>query len=172
MVDEALNSLTYKEQIKQVVVLPQKGDTGIALKAERDILWEEFLARGEGFSSDYAEMESNEPLFFLPTSGTTAKPKVTVQTHGGYEVYTYSMAKWMYNLQPDDIWFCASDIGWIVGHSYDVYGPLLVGCTSILFNGTPDYPRPDMWWDIIERNKVTGCFFSPTGVRTLMKAGH
>jgi acetyl-CoA synthetase len=64
-----------------------------------------------------------------------------------------------------DVWFCTSDIGWIVGHSYNVYGPLLTGCTSILYEGTPDFPRQDMWWEIIERNRVTGLWVSPTGVR-------
>jgi acetyl-CoA synthetase len=81
------------------------------------------------------------------------------------------MGKWIYNLQPQDVWFCTSDIGWIVGHSYNVYGPLLTGCTSILYDGTPDFPRPDMWWDIIDRNRVTGVFTSPTGTRSLMKLG-
>jgi acetyl-CoA synthetase len=81
------------------------------------------------------------------------------------------MARWVYGLQPQDIWFCTSDIGWIVGHSYNIYGPLLRGCTSILYEGTPDFPRPDMWWDIIARNRVTGMFTSPTGVRSLMKLG-
>jgi acetyl-CoA synthetase len=116
-------------------------------------------------------MESNEPLFLLPTSGTTAKPKVTVQKHGGYQIYIYSMAKWIYDLQDTDIWFCTSDIGWIVGHSYNVYGPLLVGSTSVIYEGTPDFPRRDMWWEVAARNKATALWLSPTGVRGLMRLG-
>ncbi len=171
MIDEALHALPKKDQIKTVVVLSRKGDEGVPMKSGRDISWEEFLAKGEGQSSDYVIMESNEPLFVIPTSGTTAKPKLTVQNHGGYQVYIYSMGKWIYGLDADDMWFCTSDIGWIVGHSYNIYAPLLVGCTSILFSGTPDYPRPDMWWDIVERHKVTAIWTSPTGVRGLMKLG-
>lgn len=170
MVDEAMELLPSKEQVKTVVVL--RRDQGeVSMKEGRDVAWGEFLAKGEGISSDLVPMESNEPLFLMPTSGTTAKPKVTVQNHGGYQVFIYSMAKWIYGMRADDIWFCTSDIGWIVGHSYNIYAPLLVGCTSILYEGTPDYPRPDMWWELIERNKVTGVWFSPTGIRGLMRLG-
>jgi len=171
MVDDALTRLPTPGQIRTVVVLADKGDKDVPMKSGRDIRWTEFLAKGKGFSGECVQMESNEPLFILPTSGTTAKPKLTVQNHGGYQVYVYSMGKWIYGLSADDMWFCTSDIGWIVGHSYNVYAPLLTGCTSILFEGTPDFPRNDMWWDIIERNKVTGIFTSPTGVRAQMRYG-
>jgi acetyl-CoA synthetase len=171
MVDEALERLSSDKQVKAVVVLNHSTDENIPMKESRDILWADFLANGKGVSSDYVPIESNEPLFVLPTSGTTAKPKIVVHCHGGYQVYIYSLAKWIYGLQADDVWFCTSDIGWIVGHSYNIYAPLLIGCTSILYQGTPDYPRQDMWWDIIERNRVTGMFTSPTGIRTLMRLG-
>lgn len=171
MVDDALTRLPTPSQIKTVVVFTGEGDKDITLKAGRDITWTEFLAKGKGFSGDCVPMESNEPLFILPTSGTTAKPKLTAQCHGGYQVYVYSMGKWMYGLNAEDMWFCTSDIGWIVGHSYNIYAPLLTGCTSILYEGTPDYPRNDMWCDIIERHEVTGIFTSPTGVRAQMRCG-
>jgi acetyl-CoA synthetase len=171
MVDEALKRLPSDKQVKAVVVLDHGAGENIAMEAGRDIPWSEFLAKGNGVSSEYIPMESNEPLFVLPTSGTTAKPKVVVHCHGGYQVYIDVMAKWMYGMQAGDIWFCTSDIGWIVGHSYNIYAPLLSGCTSILYQGTPDYPRQDMWWDIIERNGVTGMFTSPTGIRGLMRLG-
>lgn len=170
MVDDAIELLSSEEQIKAVVVLRQ-GKDEVVMKEGRDMSWEEFLARGKGNSSELVQMESNEPLFLMPTSGTTAKPKVTVQNHGGYQVYIYSMGKWIYGMRAADVWFCTSDIGWIVGHSYNVYAPLLFGCTAILYQGTPDYPRPDMWWEVVDRNKVTGLWFSPTGVRGLMKLG-
>ncbi|MFW6103091.1 MAG: acyl-CoA synthetase, partial [Chloroflexota bacterium] len=170
MVDDAIDLLENPSQIKSMVVL-KTGVTEAKMVEGRDITWEEFLAKGEGQSGDVTPMEANEVLFVMPTSGTTAKPKVTVQRHGGYQVYIYSQAKWIYDLKPEDMWFCTSDIGWIVGHSYNVYGPLLVGCTSILYSGTPDYPRPDMWWDLVERHQVTGCWFSPTGIRGLRRLG-
>jgi len=170
-VDEALEALPASKQVKTVVVLKQGSDGNISMKKGRDVYWDEFLAKGEGISSDFVPVESNEPLSLMPTSGTTARPKVTVQNHGGYQVYIYSLGKWIYGLKHDDVWFCASDIGWMAGHSYNVYAPLLFGCTSILYEGTPDYPRSDVWWELIERNKVTGAWFSPTGVRSLMRLG-
>jgi len=170
MVDDAIDLLEDPKQIKNVIVL-KSGAVDAKMVEGRDITWEEFLSKGEGQSPDVVPMESNDPLFVMPTSGTTAKPKVTIQRHGGYQVYIYSQAKWIYDLKQEDIWFCTSDIGWIVGHSYNIYGPLLVGCTSILFSGTPDYPRPDMWWDLIERNRATGLWFSPTGIRGLRRLG-
>ncbi|MBU7016230.1 MAG: acetate--CoA ligase [Theionarchaea archaeon] len=165
-VDEALK---MAPGIKKVAVLKTDEDT--VMKEGRDILWEDFLELGKGQPTHAEKMEANEPLFMLPTSGTTAMPKVTVQNHGGYQVYVYSMGKWIYNMKESDVWFCTSDIGWIVGHSYNVYGPLLVGCTSVLYEGTPDYPRKDMWWDILDRNRATAWWVSPTGVRGLMRLG-
>lgn len=159
------------ELIKKVVVLKKSTERDYPMVAGRDIFWEEFLAGGEGQSDACEIMDANEPLFLLPTSGTTAKPKVTVQKHGGYQIYVYSMGQWVYGLKESDVWFCTSDIGWIVGHSYNVYGPLLTGCTTVLFEGTPDYPNKDMWWSVASRNKATALWLSPTGVRGLMRLG-
>lgn len=170
MVDDGIN-MCEAGQIKKVALLRKSMDRMPAMQEGRDIYWDEFLAGGEGQSDGYELMESNEPLFLLPTSGTTARPKVTVQKHGGYQIWVYSMAKWIYGLKESDVWFCTSDIGWIVGHSYNVYGPLMVGCTTVLFEGTPDYPRKDMWWEIAARNKATALWLSPTGVRGLMRLG-
>jgi acetyl-CoA synthetase len=171
MVDDAIRLLPSEKQIRTVVVLRRSECEDIPMQGGRDISWNEFLDKGKGVSSEYVPVESNEPLFLMPTSGTTARPKVTVHNHGGYQVHIYCQGKWIYGLKADDIWFSTSDIGWIVGHSYNVYGPLLFGCTSILYEGTPDYPRKDMWWDLIERNMVTGAWFSPTGIRGLMRLG-
>jgi len=170
VIDDALNEVP-QGQVKKVVVLKRSHDKERPMVPGRDIYWEEFLSLGEGQRDDIEMMESNEPLFLLPTSGTTAKPKVTVHVHGGYQQYVYSMGQWIYKIRPDDVWFATSDIGWIVGHSYNVYGPLISGCTTVLYEGTPDYPRKDMIWDVIERNKVTALWISPTGVRGLMKLG-
>lgn len=170
VIDDAIDEVP-QGQVKKVVVLKKAKDKERPMVAGRDIYWEDFLSLAEGQRDDVEMMESNEPLFLLPTSGTTAKPKVTVHVHGGYQQYVYSMGQWIYKIRPDDVWFATSDIGWIVGHSYNVYGPLISGCTTVLFEGTPDYPRKDMIWDVIERNKVTALWISPTGVRGLMKLG-
>ncbi len=171
MMDEAIERLDSSEQVRNVIVLDRGAGVQSPMRKGRDIDWDEFLEKGRGCDDNFVELEANQPLFLLPTSGTTAKPKITVQNHGGYQVYCYSMGKWVYGLKPNDIWFATSDIGWIVGHSYCIYGPLLTGCTSLLYEGTPDYPQKDMWWAAIERNHVTGMFTSPTGVRSLMRYG-
>ena len=170
VVDDALEEVP-SGLVKRVVVLRKAVDAERPMVEGRDIPWEEFLSLAEGQSGEVEVMESNEPLFLLPTSGTTAKPKVTVHVHGGYQQYVYSMGKWIYKIRPEDVWFATSDIGWIVGHSYNVYGSLISGCATILFEGTPDYPRRDMIWEVIERNRVSALWISPTGVRGLMKLG-
>jgi acetyl-CoA synthetase len=116
-------------------------------------------------------MEANEPAFILPTSGTTAKPKLAVHTHGGYQVHIRSMGDWVFGLKPTDVWWATSDIGWIVGHSYIVYAPLLFGSTTIAYEGAPDHPGPETFYRIIEENRISGIFTSPTLVRLLMRYG-
>jgi acetyl-CoA synthetase len=123
-------------------------------------------------NAEAVPMRADEIAFILYTSGTMAKPKGTVQPHGSYPVYVYGMGKWVYDMKPTDIWFSTSDVGWIVGHSYVVYGPLLHGCTTIMYEGVPDHPTPDRWWEIIEKNKVTQLWISPTGTRGLMRYGN
>jgi acetyl-CoA synthetase len=152
-----------------VVVLARDGST----RGGAYTSWEEFLRGGEGHDSAHAVMESNEPAFILATSGTTAKPKLAVHTHGGYQVHVVTMGKWCFGLRPSDVWWATSDIGWIVGHSYMVYAPLLIGCTTIAFEGALDYPRPDgNWRAAVEEFGVTGIFTSPTAVRMLMRYGN
>ncbi len=134
--------------------------------------WEEFLKGGEGQSSDVERMEANEPAFILATSGTTAKPKLAIHTHGGYQVHIASMGKWCFGLKPEDVWWSTSDIGWIVGHSYMVYAPLLAGCTTVVFEGALDHPHAEANWRVVvEEFSATGIFTSPTAVRLLMRYG-
>jgi acetyl-CoA synthetase len=116
-------------------------------------------------------MESNEPAYILATSGTTAKPKLAVHTHGPYQVLIRAMGEWVFDLQKTDVWWSTSDIGWVVGHSYIVYAPLLAGCTTIAFEGALDHPDAETFYRIIEENAVTGVFTSPTAVRMLMRYG-
>lgn len=167
VVDEALQTPSQTQKVvvfKRVSKEPQ-------MKKGRDIYWEQALEAGKGHNTDYVPMESNELAFILHTSGTTAKPKGTVQPHGSYQVYIYSMGKWVYALSDRDVWWSTSDIGWIVGHSYVIYGPLLFGAPTVMFEGVPDYPAPDVWWKIVEKHKVTKLWTSPTGIRALMKFG-
>src|SRR6185312_14645173 len=96
----------------------------------------------EGGDSTHAVMEANEPAFILATSGTTARPKLAVHTHGGYQVHVVATGRWCFGLKPSDVWWATSDIGWIVGHSYMIYAPLLAGCTSVAFEGALDHPTP------------------------------
>jgi len=156
--------------IETVVVL-RRGTSEVAMTPGRDIAWEDFLAEADGESDAHVECEANEPAYILATSGTTAKPKLAVHTHGGYQVYVYSMAKWMFALRETDVWWSTSDIGWVVGHSYIVFAPLLVGCATIAYEGALDHPSAEQFYAIVERNKVTGVFTSPTAVRLLMRYG-
>lgn len=167
IVDKALE---LPNEVKKVIVL-KRGEVAPPMKASRDIYWDEALEAGKKTTAPVVIMEANEPSFILHTSGTTSKPKGTVQTHGGYQVHIYSMAKWVYGMNENDMWWCLSDIGWIVGHSYVIYAPLLFGCTTIMYEGTPDYPEPDILWRLAEKNKVTRLWMSPTLIRAVMKHG-
>jgi acetyl-CoA synthetase len=166
IVDEALRQ---PNDVEHVVVL-RRGD-GAPMTDGRDLGWEEFLANGRGESGAYVAMEANEPAFILATSGTTAKPKLAVHVHGGYQVHVFSMGSWCFGLRPSDVWWSTSDIGWIVGHSYIVYAPLVTGATTVAFEGALDHPGPETLWRIVEELGVTGLFTSPTAVRLLMRYG-
>lgn len=166
------NALATTETAVEKVITLKRNSALPSPKGGRDISWEEFLAQAPGHSGAYVEMESNEPAFILATSGTTAKPKLAIHTHGGYQVHIHSMGKWLFALRPTDVWWSTSDIGWIVGHSYIVYAPLIAGATTIAFEGALDYPEPDSNWKaLIEDYRVTGIFTSPTAVRLLMRYG-
>lgn len=116
-------------------------------------------------------MDAEDPLFILYTSGSTGKPKAIVHTHGGYMVGTYSTLKYVFDIKDEDRWWCAADPGWITGHSYIVYGPLLNGATSFLYEGGPTFPNPGRWWQLIERYGITILYTAPTAIRGLMRFG-
>ena len=163
IVDEALEKTSIGGKTVEHVVIWRRGDRKS---------WEAFLARGEGRSSDVERMEANEPAYMIATSGTTAKPKLAVHTHGGYQVYMSSMGRWCFGLNENDVWWTTSDIGWIVGHAYMIHAPLVAGATTIVFEGALDHPAPDANWRVaVEEFGAAGIFTSPTAVRLLMRYG-
>jgi acetyl-CoA synthetase len=177
IVDEALDSLDSsmesgrKSPVEHVIVLP-RADEPVPMRSERDMTWDAFLGRSRGQDGGHVRMESNEPAFMIATSGTTARPKLATHAHGGYQVHIVSMGRWCFGLKPEDVWWATSDIGWIVGHSYMVYAPLLAGCTTVVFEGGLDHPHAEAnWRRAVEEFGVTGIFTSPTAIRTLMKYG-
>jgi acetyl-CoA synthetase len=156
------------QAVEHVVVWQREGPA----EAGHYVRWAEFLARGEGQSSDVEHMEANEPAYMIATSGTTAKPKLAVHCHGGYQVYMSSMGRWCFGLNQDDVWWTTSDIGWIVGHAYMIHAPLVAGATTIVFEGALDHPTADANWRVaVEEFGATGIFTSPTAVRLLMRYG-
>ncbi len=168
IVDEALKAAG--DTVEHVVVW-RRTDQDVPMSPGRDLFWADFLKRAEGQPDGWVEMESNEPAYILATSGTTAKPKLAVHTHGGYQVGIHSTGRWCFGLRPGEVWWSTSDIGWVVGHSYIVYAPLLVGCATIAYEGALDHPGPETFWRVVEDFGVTGIFTSPTAVRLLMRYG-
>jgi acetyl-CoA synthetase len=169
IVDDALRLGPHA--VEHVVVL-QRGSMAAPLHAGRDITWDAFLEHGHGYSGAHEPMEANEAAYILATSGTTARPKLAIHTHGGYQVHIINMGRWCFGLKPEDVWWATSDIGWIVGHSYMVYAPLITGCTTVAFEGALDHPGADSNWRVgVEEFGVTGIFTSPTAVRMLMRYG-
>ena len=159
--------------VKSCVVLRRTGGD-VPMQDGRDHWWHDL----ESDASDDPEscpcepMDSEDLLFLMYTSGTTAKPKGIIHTTAGYLVGTSTTHNYIFDLKRDeDVYWCAADIGWITGHSYIVYGPLCNGATSVMYEGTPDFPDKDRWWSIVEKYKVTILYTAPTAIRSHMKWG-
>jgi acetyl-CoA synthetase len=167
IVDDAIDAAP--SDVEHVVVLRRTENA--RPPRDRELAWDELLAAGEGQDGRPADTGAEHPAFILATSGTTAKPKLAVHTHGGYAVHVASMGDWVFGLRAGETWWSTSDIGWIVGHSYIVYAPLMAGATTIAWEGALDHPDADSPWRIIDRERVTGVFSSPTAVRLLMRYG-
>ncbi|KAI8475041.1 MAG: acetyl CoA synthetase [Monoraphidium minutum] len=136
----------------------------------RDVWWEEAVAAMPS-EAEVEWVEADHPLFLLYTSGSTGKPKGVVHCTGGYMVYTFTTTKYVFNMSPGDVYWCTADCGWITGHSYLTYGPLLVGATQVVFEGVPTYPAADRCWQVVDKYKVKQFYTAPTAIRSLMRAG-
>ncbi|MFC0262434.1 acetate--CoA ligase [Fontibacter flavus] len=165
VVDEALE----KSSVETVIVCKRTGQE-VMMEDGRDFWWHDVI-EGKDDMNVATEVDSEDPLFILYTSGSTGKPKGVVHTTAGYMVYTKYSFENVFQYSPGDIYWCTADIGWITGHSYIVYGPLLAGATTLMFEGVPTYPDPSRFWQIIEKYKVNQFYTAPTAIRALMSYG-
>jgi len=166
MVDEALPACPT---VKSVIVYKRTGSE-VNWEAGRDHWWHDLVAEASD-KCDAEPLDAEHPLYILYTSGSTGKPKGVVHTTGGYSVGTYITTKWVFDLKDEDVYWCTADIGWVTGHSYIVYGPLQNGATVVMYEGAPNHPGPDRFWQIIERHKVNIFYTAPTAIRAFMKWG-
>jgi len=157
--------------IEKVIVVKRTGNE-VPMNDGKDVWWHDEMnnpdVQGE---SPYEELDAEDPLFILYTSGSTGKPKGVLHTTGGYMVYTATTHKYVFDYHDGDVWWCTADIGWITGHSYIVYGPMLNGATSVMFEGVPNYPDPSRFWQICDKYNVTQFYTAPTAIRALMREG-
>jgi acetyl-CoA synthetase len=164
--DEAL---TQCPGVKTVVVLKRTGEP-INMQQGRDVWWEDFV-KGVEPKCPAEPMDSEDLLYLLYTSGSTGKPKGIIHTTGGYLTGIAATHKWVFDIHDEDVYWCTADVGWVTGHSYVVYGPLANGATTVMYEGTPDFPDKDRFWRIIEKHGITICYTAPTAIRTFMKWG-
>lgn len=165
-VDEALQKTPL---VEKVIVVRRTGQA-IQWVDGRDMWYHDLMADASA-DCPTEVMDSEDPLFILYTSGSTGKPKGVLHTHGGYQVFVSTTLQWVFDIQDGDVYWCAADPGWITGHSYIVYAPLILGATSVIYEGAPTFPNPDRWWQVVEDYKVSILYTAPTAIRGLMRFG-
>ncbi|MFH0845512.1 MAG: acetate--CoA ligase, partial [Pseudomonadota bacterium] len=155
--------------VKRCIVV-NRLDQKTEMKEGRDFWWHDMM-KDASPKCDPESMDSEDPLFILYTSGSTGKPKGVLHTTAGYLLYNLVTLKYCFDYKDDDVWWCTADIGWVTGHSYIVYGPLALGATSLMFEGVPNYPEPDRFWEVVERYGVNIFYTAPTAIRAIMRSG-
>ena len=168
MMDEALQR---SPSVEHVIVIKRTGQE-VTMDPERDLWYHDLMSLPIASPKCETEvMDAEDPLYILYTSGTTGKPKAVLHTHGGYMVGIYATLRDVFDLKDEDRWWCTADPGWVTGHSYMVYGPLLNGATSFFYEGAPSFPYPNRWWQMIEKYGITILYTAPTAIRGLMRFG-
>ncbi|MDP9189580.1 MAG: acetate--CoA ligase [Actinomycetota bacterium] len=167
---EAVDGIAGEIPTLEHIVVVDRCGTNPPMTADRDVFWHQAVAAADA-ECEPEPMDSEDPLFILYTSGSTGKPKGVVHTTGGYLTQVSATHKLVFDLKDDDVYWCGADIGWVTGHSYIVSGPLANGATSVMYEGAPNYPAEDRWWQIIERYGVTIFYTAPTAIRACMKWG-
>jgi len=169
--DNADAALKSCPDVKNVIIVRRAGNE-VNMVAGRDYWWhEEVNAPDINAVCEPAVLDAEDPLFILYTSGSTGKPKGVLHTQAGYLLYCYQTLKWIFDVKEEDTYWCTADIGWVTGHSYIMYGPLALGTTSLVFEGVPNYPRPDRFWEIVEKYQVNIFYTAPTAIRAIMREG-
>jgi acetyl-CoA synthetase len=159
-----------KSPTVQTCVVFNRANTAVPMQAGRDVWWHDLVS---DVSDDCpaAELDSEHPLFILYTSGSTGKPKGVLHTTAGYMLGASLTQRWVFDIKPDDVYWCTADVGWITGHSYIVYGPLANAATVVMYEGAPNHPREDRFWEIVAKYKVTILYTAPTAIRAFIKWG-
>ncbi len=168
MADEAI----HRSPVVEHVIVVRRTGQEVYMEAGRDYWYHDLMALPIASTQCQTEaMDAEDPLFILYTSGTTGKPKGLLHTHGGYQVFTSTTLQWVFDLKEEDRYWCAADPGWITGHSYIVYAPLIAGATSFMYEGAPNHPYPNRWWKMIEHYGISVLYTAPTAIRGLMRFG-
>ncbi|MCW5879882.1 MAG: acetate--CoA ligase [Anaerolineae bacterium] len=161
-----------RSPVVEKVIVVQRANNAVNMEAGRDFWYHDLMSLPIAMTSSETEvMEATDPLYMLYTSGSTGKPKGLVHLHGGYQVGIASTLKYAFDVSDEDRWWCAADPGWVTGHSYIVYAPLILGLTSFMYEGAPNFPYPDRWWQLIAKYGISHFYTAPTAIRGLMRFG-